>query len=187
MIPTIYRESSSLPQYFPVDKYQPSPLLLGTMRQSVSWFSGSLGLLANLIPTLAFPPHSVVTMPALSPTMTAGNIGTWQKKAGDTIAPGDVLVEIETDKAQMDFEFQEDGVLAKILKDSGEKDVTVGNVGWPDRQNIEALTDTSQLPSWSRKGQTLLLSNHLQWRMGAEPRIHQRRHLKRRLPNPQNL
>ena len=67
-------------------------------------------------------------MPALSPTMTSGNIGTWQKAVGDTIAPGDVLVEIETDKAQMDFEFQEDGVLAKILKDSGEKDVAVGNV-----------------------------------------------------------
>ena len=47
--------------------------------------------------------------------MTAGNIGTWQKKPGDTLAPGDVLVEIETDKAQMDFEFQEDGVLAKIM------------------------------------------------------------------------
>lgn len=67
-------------------------------------------------------------MPALSPTMTAGNIGTWQKKVGDAIAPGDVLVEIETDKAQMDFEFQEDGVLAKILKQSGEKDIAVGNV-----------------------------------------------------------
>ena len=60
--------------------------------------------------------------------MTAGNIGAWQKKPGDSIAPGEVLVEIETDKAQMDFEFQEEGVLAKILKDSGEKDVAVGNV-----------------------------------------------------------
>lgn len=59
--------------------------------------------------------------------MTAGNIGTWQKKAGDAITPGDVLVEIETDKAQMDFEFQEEGVLAKILQDSGSKDVAVGN------------------------------------------------------------
>lgn len=59
--------------------------------------------------------------------MTAGNIGAWQKKVGDSISPGEVLVEIETDKAQMDFEFQEDGVLAKILKDSGEKDVAVGN------------------------------------------------------------
>jgi pyruvate/2-oxoglutarate dehydrogenase complex dihydrolipoamide acyltransferase (E2) component len=67
-------------------------------------------------------------MPALSPTMTAGNIGAWQKKVGDSIAPGDVLVEIETDKAQMDFEFQEEGVIAKILKDSGEKDVAVGSV-----------------------------------------------------------
>lgn len=72
-------------------------------------------------------------MPALSPTMTAGNIGAWQKKAGDTLSPGDVLVEIETDKAQMDFEFQEEGVLAKILKDAGEKDVPVGNVGFPIR------------------------------------------------------
>ena len=76
----------------------------------------------------AFPPHTFVSMPALSPTMTAGNIGTWQKNAGDAVSPGDVLVEIETDKAQMDFEFQEEGVLAKILKDSGEKDVAVGNV-----------------------------------------------------------
>ena len=61
--------------------------------------------------------------------MTTGNIGAWQKQVGDSLAPGDVLVEIETDKAQMDFEFQEEGVLAKVLKDSGEKDVAVGSVG----------------------------------------------------------
>lgn len=67
-------------------------------------------------------------MPALSPTMTSGNIGAWHKKAGDSISPGEVLVEVETDKAQMDFEFQEEGVLAKILKEAGEKDVAVGNV-----------------------------------------------------------
>lgn len=82
-------------------------------------------------------------MPALSPTMTAGNIGTWQKKAGDTIAPGDVLVEIETDKAQMDFEFQEDGVLAKILKESGEKDIAVGNVSLKTLWGI-VVTDQSK-------------------------------------------
>jgi pyruvate dehydrogenase E2 component (dihydrolipoamide acetyltransferase) len=62
--------------------------------------------------------------------MQAGNIGAWQKKVGDAIAPGDVLVEIETDKAQMDFEFQEEGVIAKILRDSGEKDVAVGSVSF---------------------------------------------------------
>ena len=71
-------------------------------------------------------------MPALSPTMASGNIGTWQKKVGDTLAPGEVLVEIETDKAQMDFEFQEEGVLAKILKETGEKDVAIGNVSFPE-------------------------------------------------------
>lgn len=80
-------------------------------------------------------------MPALSPTMTAGNIGAWQKKPGDTLAPGDVLVEIETDKAQMDFEFQEDGVLAKILKDAGEKDVAVGNVSLYESDPRSRLVD----------------------------------------------
>src|SRR5687768_7112574 len=78
----------------------------------------------------SFPDHQVVKMPALSPTMQAGNIGAWQKKPGDTIAPGEVLVEIETDKAQMDFEFQEEGVIAKLLKEPGEKDVPVGTVGF---------------------------------------------------------
>ena len=76
----------------------------------------------------SFPPHTIVKMPALSPTMTSGSIGVWQKKPGDTISPGDVLVEIETDKAQMDFEYQEDGVFAKVLKQSGDRDIPVGNV-----------------------------------------------------------
>jgi pyruvate dehydrogenase E2 component (dihydrolipoamide acetyltransferase) len=70
--------------------------------------------------------------------MTAGNIGAWQKSVGDTLAPGDVLVEIETDKAQMDFEFQEEGVLAKVLKETGEKDVAVGNVSV-----LQSLLDSS--------------------------------------------
>lgn len=68
-------------------------------------------------------------MPALSPTMTQGNLGVWHKKVGDAISAGDVLVEIETDKAQMDFECQEDGFLAKILVESGTKDVEVNKVG----------------------------------------------------------
>ncbi|KAL8923464.1 MAG: hypothetical protein Q9208_004592 [Pyrenodesmia sp. 3 TL-2023] len=78
--------------------------------------------------------------------MTSGNIGTWQKAAGDTISPGDVLVEIETDKAQMDFEFQEDGVLAKILKESGEKDVAVGN---PIAVMVEEGTDVAAFESFT--------------------------------------
>ncbi|RMD42155.1 hypothetical protein DV735_g3019, partial [Chaetothyriales sp. CBS 134920] len=87
----------------------------------------SLAALSRLYASSSFPPHTVISMPALSPTMTAGNIGAWQKNVGDSLNPGDVLVEIETDKAQMDFEFQDEGVLAKILKDTGEKEVPVGS------------------------------------------------------------
>ncbi|KAK7926613.1 hypothetical protein PG985_003611 [Apiospora marii] len=105
---------------------------------------------ASLSPQLArwyasFPPHQVIKMPALSPTMTSGGIGAWQKKAGDSIAPGDVLVEIETDKAQMDFEFQEDGVIAKVLKDAGAKDVAVGS---PIAVLVEEGTDVAAFESF---------------------------------------
>jgi pyruvate dehydrogenase E2 component (dihydrolipoamide acetyltransferase) len=79
--------------------------------------------------------------------MQAGNIGAWQKKAGDKLTPGDVLVEIETDKAQMDFEFQEEGVLAKVLKESGEKDVPVGSVSYPGLEDRPTLMNVnSRLP-----------------------------------------
>ncbi|KAK9767418.1 pyruvate dehydrogenase complex dihydrolipoamide acetyltransferase component (E2) [Basidiobolus ranarum] len=73
----------------------------------------------------ALPAHTKINMPALSPTMTAGNIGVWRKQIGDEIVPGDVLVEIETDKAQMDFECQDEGYLAKIIIDSGAKDISI--------------------------------------------------------------
>jgi pyruvate dehydrogenase E2 component (dihydrolipoamide acetyltransferase) len=68
----------------------------------------------------------MVNVPALSPTMTQGNIGAWKKSIGDKISPGDVLLEIETDKATMDFECQEEGYLAKILIAEGAKEIPVG-------------------------------------------------------------
>jgi pyruvate dehydrogenase E2 component (dihydrolipoamide acetyltransferase) len=77
---------------------------------------------------LDLPKHLVLNMPALSPTMTSGNIGAWKKKIGDTVSPGDVLCEIETDKATIDFECQEEGYLAKILIPTGEKNVPVNKV-----------------------------------------------------------
>ena len=64
-------------------------------------------------------------MPALSPTMTAGTVGTWQKEVGERIEAGDVLVEIETDKVIMDFECQEEGYLAVKLIPSGTKNYPV--------------------------------------------------------------
>lgn len=56
-----------------------------------------------------------IKMPSLSPTMTEGVIVKWLKNEGDVIAPGDVLCEIQTDKAVMSFETEEEGILAKIL------------------------------------------------------------------------
>ncbi|KAG0310602.1 pyruvate dehydrogenase complex dihydrolipoamide acetyltransferase component (E2), partial [Linnemannia gamsii] len=58
---------------------------------------------------------TTLSMPALSPTMTEGTITAWKKKEGDSVVAGDVLLEIETDKAGMDVEAVEDGILAKIL------------------------------------------------------------------------
>lgn len=69
---------------------------------------------------------SKFTMPAMSPTMTEGGIATWKKKEGDSFAPGDVLLEIETDKATMDVEAQDEGKIAKIIFGDGSKAVPVG-------------------------------------------------------------
>ncbi|KAG0244061.1 pyruvate dehydrogenase complex dihydrolipoamide acetyltransferase component (E2) [Actinomortierella wolfii] len=102
--------------------------------------------LARYYSSKSYPPHLVINMPALSPTMTTGNIGAWQKKIGDAIAPGDVLVEIETDKAQMDFECQEEGYLAKILVDAGSKDVNINKpiaVLVENKEDVEKFADFS--------------------------------------------
>ena len=67
-------------------------------------------------------------MPALSPTMTQGNISEWKIKEGDAIAAGDVVADIETDKATMALESMEDGFLAKISQPAGAQDLPVGTV-----------------------------------------------------------
>jgi len=67
-------------------------------------------------------------MPNLSPTMEKGNIQSWGKKVGDEIAPGDVLASIETDKAVVDYEMQEEGYVAKLLFPEGTKDIELGKV-----------------------------------------------------------
>jgi pyruvate dehydrogenase E1 component beta subunit len=67
-------------------------------------------------------------MPALSPTMEQGTLAKWLKAEGDTIAPGDIIAEIETDKATMEFEAIDEGVLEKILVPAGTEDVAVGAV-----------------------------------------------------------
>jgi pyruvate dehydrogenase E2 component (dihydrolipoamide acetyltransferase) len=69
-----------------------------------------------------------ILMPALSPTMEKGNLARWLKKEGDKVKPGDVLAEIETDKATMEVEAIDEGVLAKIVVPEGTADVPVNDV-----------------------------------------------------------
>lgn len=88
------------------------------------------------------PPHIILEMPALSPTMSQGNIAKWMKKEGDKIGVGDVLCEIETDKATVEFESLEEGFLAKILVPEGSKDVAVGQhiaITVEDQNDIETI------------------------------------------------
>merc|ERR1712166_1568438 len=75
----------------------------------------------------SLPPHTVHGLPALSPTMEAGNLTEWLINEGDTFGPGDVIARIETDKATVDLEAQDDGILAKILVPAGSNDLAVGS------------------------------------------------------------
>lgn len=74
------------------------------------------------------PSHQIIGMPSLSPTMSEGNVAKWKKKEGDKVSAGDVLCEIETDKAVVDMESMEDGYLAKIIHGDGAKEIKIGEV-----------------------------------------------------------
>ncbi|KAG8388406.1 hypothetical protein BUALT_Bualt02G0122600 [Buddleja alternifolia] len=76
------------------------------------------------------PPHQEIGMPSLSPTMTEarGNIARWLKKEGDKVSPGEVLCEVETDKATVEMECMEEGYLAKILRGDGSSGIKVGEI-----------------------------------------------------------
>ncbi|XP_054481369.1 dihydrolipoyllysine-residue acetyltransferase component of pyruvate dehydrogenase complex, mitochondrial [Anoplopoma fimbria] len=77
-------------------------------------------------PGSSYPTHMKVTLPALSPTMTMGTVQRWEKKVGEKLSEGDLLAEIETDKATIGFEVQEEGYLAKIMVAEGTRDVPLG-------------------------------------------------------------
>src|SRR5215217_912015 len=71
------------------------------------------------------PMPTPVLMPALSPTMEKGNLAKWLKKEGEAVKSGDVIAEIETDKATMEVEAVDEGTLGKILVPEGTADVAV--------------------------------------------------------------
>ncbi|CAJ1930454.1 unnamed protein product [Cylindrotheca closterium] len=96
-----------------------------------SWFS-------------SYPPHEVVGLPALSPTMETGTIASWNKEEGDTFGPGESLCSVETDKATVDFEAQDDGIVAKILVPAGSDEIQCGQpimITVEEGEDISAFAD----------------------------------------------
>ena len=89
-----------------------------------------------------------ILMPALSPTMTEGNLVVWHKQEGDTISPGEVIAEIETDKATMEVEAVDEGKLGKILISAGTEGVAVNTtigVILEDGETLEDLKEDSEV------------------------------------------
>ncbi len=76
----------------------------------------------------SYPEHTKIRLPALSPTMEQGTIAKWVKKEGDQIVEGDLVAEIETDKATMGLEASDEGYLAKILIPEKTKDIALRTV-----------------------------------------------------------
>ncbi|XP_044955981.1 dihydrolipoyllysine-residue acetyltransferase component 1 of pyruvate dehydrogenase complex, mitochondrial isoform X2 [Hordeum vulgare subsp. vulgare] len=117
----------------------PAPLLPAS-----TWGHYRVGMQARWFSSAGLPPHMVIGMPALSPTMNQGNITKWRKQEGDKIEVGDVICEIETDKATLEFETLEEGYLAKILVPEGSKDVQVGQ---PIYVTVEESDDIEKIPA----------------------------------------
>lgn len=88
-----------------------------------------------------------ILMPALSPTMTKGNITKWHKKEGDHVKSGDVLFEIETDKAVMEVESIDEGILAKIIFLDNSKDIPVNEVIAVLREDNDGEIDIDSIVS----------------------------------------
>src|SRR5919197_5690388 len=83
-----------------------------------------------------------ITMPKLSDTMTEGTLVSWKKKKGDQVSAGEVLAEIETDKATMEWESPEDGMLSEIYVEEGGK-VNVGEkIAFIGAETEQAPTET---------------------------------------------
>jgi pyruvate dehydrogenase E1 component beta subunit len=88
-----------------------------------------------------------VLMPALSPTMEKGNLSKWLKKEGETIKSGDVIAEIETDKATMEVEATDEGTLGKILIPEGTADVAVNTPIATILADGESAADLAKAPA----------------------------------------
>ena len=93
------------------------------------------------------PYHIVMSIPALSPTMEAGSLAEWYFQEGDAFIAGDALAKIETDKASIDFEAQDDGYVAKLLAEAGGPDEI--KVGTPIMITVEEAEDVAAFANYT--------------------------------------
>ena len=113
-----------------------------------------------------------ILMPALSPTMEKGNLAKWHKKEGDPVKTGDVIAEIETDKATMEVEAVDDGTLGKILVPEGTNDVAVNTpiaMILGEGEDASALTDGGGATRAHKPAPTAPPANAQQPEMQVEP------------------
>jgi pyruvate dehydrogenase E2 component (dihydrolipoamide acetyltransferase) len=127
-------------RFRPTDSLAPPPAIRSQTprRHQTNWPSRQHNKIPQLAPPSVqlwsarsfadYPSHIKVALPALSPTMEMGTIVSWEKKEGDQVSEGDLLCEIETDKATMGFETPEEGYLAKIIIQAGTKDIPIGKL-----------------------------------------------------------
>src|SRR5581483_11482911 len=118
----------------------------GSRARSVGAVDRRLSLSARLQVSGANMPIQVL-MPALSPTMEKGNLAKWLKKEGETIKSGDVIAEIETDKATMEVEATDEGTLGKILIPEGTADVAVNTPIATILADGESAADLAKAPA----------------------------------------
>ena len=103
-----------------------------------------------------------ILMPALSPTMTEGVLSKWLVKQGDKVRSGDVIAEIETDKATMEVEAIEDGIVAKIVVSEGTEGVEVNSVIavlLEDEESIDKISENIKNVSHSMSSDVSALKN----------------------------
>jgi len=102
-------------------------LLYLSMRSVFCRLANRRSLTSLLRRVSSLPDHTVLEMPALSPTMAQGNIAKWLISEGDAFSPGDAICDIETDKATVSYDVQDSGFLAKILEQDGAQNIVVGS------------------------------------------------------------
>src|ERR1700753_889948 len=119
-----------------------------------------------------------VLMPALSPTMEKGNLAKWLKHEGDKIKSGDVIAEIETDKATMEVEAADEGTLGKILVPEGTADVAVNTpiaVILGEGEDKSAIKPSARAPATTQKSAATPMTEEV---AESEPRVEERRIIK---------